>query len=66
MKLKNNMSEQVKNRLKSLAWRVSMMCLVVILDQIVASASGFNLPTYMVVLVGLVSGEVSKYIASTK
>ena len=42
------------------------MLIVVVLDQISQNAIGLGLPNYMVVLVGLIGGEVSKYLNTQK
>jgi hypothetical protein len=50
-----------KSRLKSLAWRVSMMILAVGLDWGLQNV-GILVPTQYTVLAGLVLGEISKAI----
>jgi hypothetical protein len=50
-----------KSRLKSLAWRVSMMILAVGLDWGLQNV-GILVPTQYTVLAGLILGEISKAI----
>jgi hypothetical protein len=50
-----------KSRLKSLAWRVSMMILAVGLDWGLQNV-GILVPTQYTVLAGLILGEISKEI----
>jgi hypothetical protein len=49
-----------KSRLKSLAWRIGMMVLAVIIDWTINNLSGFHIPSQYTVLIGLILGEVSK------
>lgn len=56
------MSEEVRKRLKSFAWRLGMMLLAVTLDFTVQNIGIFDLPPAMVTVVGLVLGEVSKFL----
>lgn len=58
------MNQEIKNRLKSLAWRVGMVALAVLLDGIAKMCSDgtIQIPTTYVVLVGLILGEISKAI----
>ena len=55
------MNIEYKSRLKSLAWRVSMMVLAVSIDWALKNV-GVLVPTQYTVLVGLILGEVSKAI----
>lgn len=56
------MSEILKVRLKSLAWRVGMMGLVAIVAFTIDNASLLSLPSWAVVMLGLIAGEISKYL----
>lgn len=56
------MSEQLKNRVKSLAWRTGMMVVAAIVAFGIENAAELHIPSWGVVLLGLVSGEVSKYL----
>ena len=51
-----------KNRLKSFVWRLSMMTLIVSLDYVVQNLTGWGFPAYATIILGLVAGEVSKYL----
>lgn len=50
------------NRFKSFAWRTGMMLGVVVADQVIQNLAGFGLPAYATILVGLLAGEVSKFL----
>lgn len=56
-----NKTEIIK-RLKSLAWRIGVMSLIAVLDWIMANTGLFNLPDLAVVLIGLVCGELTKWL----
>jgi hypothetical protein len=56
------MNKVVQSRLKSFAWRTAMMVAVAGCAFAVDNAAELNLPSWSVVLVGLVAGEVSKYL----
>lgn len=60
------MSQEVKNRLKSLGWRVGMMVVAAGLGFAVENATELGIPPYGVVLLGLVLGEVSKWLNTRK
>ena len=55
------MTIDYKTRLKSLAWRIGMMVLAVIIDWSLKNV-GILVPTQYTVLAGLILGEVSKEI----
>jgi len=55
-------NEQLLKRLKSLAWRVGMVAIAGVVDIAIVSLSDFNLPNELTVIIGLVLGEVSKYL----
>ena len=56
------MTISIKNRVKSFAWRTTMMCLVVIADYVIQNLTGFGLPAGVTIVIGLVAGEVSKFV----
>lgn len=64
MKLKIN--EQLKNRLKSLAWRVGMMVVAAVLQFILDNATDLNISPLVTVFVGLILGEVTKFLNTSK
>lgn len=58
--------EQLVKRLKSLAWRIGMMVAAVAVDFLLQNLGLFGLPTIVTVSLGLVLGEVSKYLNTGK
>lgn len=54
--------QAIQNRLKSLLWRAGMLLLAMLVDFAIASLGDFNLPNGWTVLLGLILGEVSKYL----
>jgi len=50
----------MSNRFKSFYWRAGSMMLVALLNAFVESSSTFGLSTQVVVLLGLVLGEITK------
>jgi tetrahydromethanopterin S-methyltransferase subunit C len=56
------MSTQLVSRLKSLAWRVGMVSIAAGAVELSVGIPGLKLPEIATVLIGLVLGEVSKYI----
>ena len=56
------MTQAVKNRFKSFAWRTGIMVAVALVNFALANLSDFSLSPEVTVLVGLVLGEVSKYL----
>lgn len=54
----------VIKRLKSLAWRVGIMALTAIIAFAIQNLGLFNIPAQIQVLIGLILGEVSKYLNS--
>lgn len=49
-------------RLKSFGWRLAGMLAVAILDFASANIGLFNLPNEMTVVIGLIVGELTKYL----
>lgn len=58
--------EALLNRGKSFLWRAGMMLAAIAVDFGVQSLGDFNLSPEVVVVLGLVLGEVSKYLNSKK
>lgn len=56
------MTQAVKNRFKSFAWRAGIMVAVTLVNYGVANLSGFGLSPELTVLAGLILGEISKYL----
>ncbi len=56
------MNQKVLNRFKSFGWRTLMMCLVIVADYVVNNLTGFGLPAIVTIVVGLIAGEVSKFL----
>lgn len=53
---------RLDNRVKSLLWRTGMMALAAIIDVVLQEMGGFNMPDAVTLILGLVLGEVSKYL----
>lgn len=51
---------KLMKRFKSLAWRMVMMGLVMVLNFMAANIGLFNLPVEFQVVAGLIAGEISK------
>jgi len=56
------MNEVFIKRFKSFAWRLSMMIVVVLADFVSQNLTGFGLPAYATITLGLAAGEVSKFL----
>jgi len=56
------MTQAVKNRFKSFAWRTGIMVAVALVNYGVANLSGFGLSPELTVLAGLILSEISKYL----
>ena len=54
------MNEQLKKRLKSLAWRAGMMGLAAVIVTIADGLAGLGISPAVVGILGLILGEVSK------
>jgi hypothetical protein len=54
--------EVLVKRLKSLAWRTGTMLVAIAVDFTLENIGLFELPPVAVVIIGLVLGEVSKYL----
>ena len=58
------MNETLKKRIKSFSWRLGMMGLVAIIGFVLENAELMALPMYAQIVLGLVAGEISKYLNS--
>ena len=56
------MSIQLKNRIKSFAWRTGMMVLALIVSFLIENITLLELAPQVQVILGLVLGEISKYL----
>jgi len=54
------------NRFKSFYWRSAMMIVAGFIDLTIQSLADFNLGSQTTVILGLVLGEISKYLNSKK
>ena len=50
------------NRIKSLFWRAGMMMVVLAINFILVNLELLNIPSEMIVVIGLILGEISKYL----
>ena len=55
------MSQEVKNRLKSFGWRLGSMVVMACLAFVLDNAELLQVPSWGVVVLGLISGEMTKY-----
>lgn len=60
------MSDQFIKRFKSFIWRAGVMFLVSVLAFLTDNAVDLQIPSYMVVVIGLIGGELTKYLNSGK
>lgn len=60
------MNEQLQKRLSSFAWRLGMMLLAVTVDFTVQNLGMFEMSPTVTTVLGLVLGEVSKYLKVQK
>lgn len=56
------MKEQLIKRLKSLAWRTGVMTAVVLVQFFQENVTQFHLAPELTVIIGLVLGEVTKFL----
>ena len=56
------MNEQLKKRVQSFAWRLGMVLLVAGIDFMGENIGMFDMSPQVVTFVGLMAGEVSKYL----
>ena len=59
------MNRQLENRLKSLLWRAAMMSVVAVIDVVLQELTMFNMPDAVTLILGLVLGEISKFLNNT-
>ena len=59
------MNEQLEKRLKSLIWRAAMMAVVAVIDVVLQELTMFNMPDAVTLILGLVLGEISKFLNNT-
>lgn len=57
-----DIDEQLQKRIKSFAWRAGMMTVVYVITLVLDSAVELELPPYAVVGLGLLVGELSKFL----
>jgi len=62
MKLTREIRKQLVKRVKSFGWRVAVMSVVILLDFGTENAAGIEIPDVLTVIIGLVSGELTKYL----
>lgn len=56
------MNKQITNRFKSLLWRIGAMSAIALINYMVSNMSGFGLSPEITVLLGLIFGEVTKFL----
>ena len=56
------MNTALINRVKSFIWRLSMMVGVALLNYVSVNYTGFGLSPELTIVVGLVVGEISKFL----
>jgi hypothetical protein len=50
----------LRKRIESLTWRISMMSLAFFIDIVIQNLTNFNIPAEYSVVIGLIFGEISK------
>lgn len=56
------MNKKFTTRLKSFAWRLSMMAIIIVADYVIQNLTGFGLPAVATIVIGLIAGEISKFL----
>ena len=56
------MNEELKHRIKSFAWRTVMLMIALFLTELGNNIGMFDLPDLARLLIGLMAGELSKYL----
>lgn len=56
----------MKNRIKSLLWRTAMVALAFLVAELGTNLDMFNLSPQLTTFVGLILGEISKYLNTGK
>ena len=62
----NEHKQELIKRLKALAWHTGMMVLAVVVNWTAANLKLFDLPMQLTVILGLILGQISKYLNSPK
>lgn len=60
------LSEELRNRFKSLCWRLGGMIVVAVIGFVIDNETALQIPTWLIVVLGLVSGEITKFIANKR
>jgi len=60
------MSEQLVKRLQSFGWRTGMMVASAAVAFAIDNATDLQIPSWGIVILGLVGGEISKYLNTKK
>jgi hypothetical protein len=60
------MNEQLKSRLKGFLWHGGMMTLAFVVDYALKNLSSLELGELPTVVLGLIFGQISKYLNSSK
>lgn len=58
------MDEKIKKRFYSLAWRGSMMFIAIVIATVIDVNSGIDIPSWAKISLGLIAGEITKYLNS--
>lgn len=61
---KKELIDNLVKRLKSFLWRTAMVGAALLVDFVFENLTQFNLSPYLTVLIGLVFGEISKWLNS--
>ena len=56
------MNIELKNRLKSFIWRLGGMIVISGIGFLVDNETALQIPTWLIVVLGLVGGEVTKFV----
>ena len=56
------MNIELKNRLKSFIWRLGGMIVIAGIGFIVDNETALQIPTWLIVVLGLIGGEVTKFV----
>ena len=55
-------TEEILKRLKSFGWRTAVMVLIALISWLMENIGLFGLPIWAVGLIGLVAGEITKWL----
>ena len=64
--MNKKLKQKLLKRFKSFAWRISALAIVVGLSFLLENASELLIPIYVQGIIGLVVGEVTKYLNTSK